>query len=557
MRIPEAFLQTLRERADIVAWVQERTPLKKMGINYGACCPFHDEKTPSFTVSPNKQFFHCFGCGAHGDVIAFVSRFDGLPFVEAVEKIATQLGLSLPQDQSVDSAVVEQQKQLMTLCSQAAVFYSKVLSSSEGAAARTYLNARGITQKTIETFGLGYAPMRWDGFYPYAEQKLGFSRQLLKSAGLVVEKKDSEGVYDRFRGRLMFPIQDSRGRYVGFGGRVLESQEGVKYLNSPETPIFHKGHILYGMSQALRQGAVPAWIVVEGYMDVIALHQAGIMGAVATLGTALTIDHIKRLGQANIPIYFCFDGDAAGQKAAWRSVQACLPWMEAGRAVSFITLPPDEDPDSLVRRSGKEGFERYQAQALGFSDFFFSMLSKQVSLETLEGRAQLVALAEPLLRQMPEGVYQQMVRDRLKELAGLVRHRGAFEPRARYQPRQREISTPMLSLTRKARWLLGAQPALRAEVTERAWAVLEGLPGADGAWFKAFRANTAPRVEAEASAWLALFGSEEAIALEWRGVMDKLIVGHKQRQIEFLLTRAKQGLLEEAEKQTLKKLLES
>lgn len=559
MRIPDTFLQSLRERADIVSWIQERVPLRKMGVNYGACCPFHEEKTPSFTVSATKQFFHCFGCGAHGDVIAFVSRFDGLPFVEAVQKIAAQIGLTVPQDRAVDSVLLEQQKQLMDLCQEAVHFYTKVLHSSHGAPARAYLKTRGLSQQTVEAFGLGYAPERWDAFYTYAEKK-GFSQALLKSAGLVIEKRESEGIYDRFRGRLMFPIQDSRGRYVGFGGRILGPGKEVKYLNSPETPIFHKGQVLYGLSQAMKRGNVPAWIVVEGYMDVITLYQAGVVGAVATMGTALTIDHIKRLGQSQVPLYFCFDGDEAGQKAAWRALQTCLAWMEAGRSIFFIQLPAEEDPDSLVRRLGREGFERYQREALGFSDFFFEYLSKQVSMQSMEGRARLVALAEPLLKQMPEGVYVQMMRTRLRELAGLNGGRSVWKPRVggdfrgSHFPKEVKKAVP---LAKQARWLLGAFPQFGAAITEEGWQVLQGLPADEGAWFQSFRSGQGPVEEAAAKAWLALVEGEEAALVLWTSVVEKLIRAHRERQIEGLLQKAKRGALEPTEKQALKRLLES
>lgn len=548
-RIPEHFLHELRERLDIVAVVQERLPLKKMGANYSACCPFHDEKTPSFTVSAVKQFFHCFGCGAHGDPIEFIRKLEGLTFIEAVEKLATQVGLKIPETRPEESAIERQHQVLYEVCGRAAALYQEYLKSPAGKVGLDYLRARGLSLETIEQFSLGYAPPQWDALTQFLSPA-SFTLETLKGAGLVIEKTPDR-CYDRFRSRVMFPIQDTRCRVLGFGGRVLDDSQ-PKYLNSPETMIFHKGHSLYGLPQALKAQSLRYLLVVEGYMDVIALAQAGVSGAVATLGTAVTSFHLKRLYQANVPIIFCFDGDAAGQKAAWRALENTLPLMEAGRDIRFMLLPKGEDPDSIVRGRGKEAIEPYIEAALSFSAFFFRHLEAQTSLDNVDGRAKLAALAKPLLAQLPTGVYQQLMQKQLNQLVGL--NRSAPRVYRDFSPQrgsQRVQSKPLVSLNliEKALGLLLNDKALRGRLTAEQSSMLGRLLNVN-------MGLELPdvRISPEVHIWLSLL-TPEGRATEWEAILEKLGLQAKQSQIEGLLSKAKQTTLSESEKGLLKILL--
>ena len=556
-RIPDNFLHELRERLDIVAVVQERLPLKKMGTNYSACCPFHDEKTPSFTVSATKQFFHCFGCGAHGDPIEFISKLDGLTFIEAIEKLAQQVGLKIPETKPEDSALERQHQVLYDVCARAAELYQEHLQSLEGKTGRDYLQARGLTAETIEKFSLGYAPSQWDALCQFLSPA-AFSIETLTAAGLAIEKT-AGGHYDRFRSRIMFPIQDVRGRILGFGGRVLDDSQ-PKYLNSPETMIFHKGHTLYGLPQALKAQALRYILVVEGYMDVIALSQAGIAGVVATLGTAVTSFHLKRLYQANVPIIFCFDGDAAGQKAAWRALENTLPLMEAGRDIRFMLLPKGEDPDSVVRGRGKQAIDPYIEAALPFSEFFFKHLQEQVSLESVDGRAKLAALAKPLLAQLPVGVYQQLMQEQLNALIGLNRsERRAPQPEYRSSQRVLPKALSSLSLTEKVLGLLLADSTLKNQLTVEQKEMLSRLSCPESATLQQvlYSKELLPaglRASQEVAVWISLL-TPEGRAMEWEALLQKLEGQLKQSQIEMLLSKAKQAILSDSEKGLLKILL--
>ncbi|MDO8706402.1 MAG: DNA primase [Sulfuricaulis sp.] len=416
-RIPKQFIDELVTRSDIVDVIDARVPLKKAGKDYKACCPFHEEKTPSFTVSVDKQFYHCFGCGAHGSAIGFLMDYDHMSFVEAVEELAARAGLTIPREAG---AIFEKDKDtgadLIEIVREAARFYrSQLREHPQSGRAVEYLKGRGITGEIAHEFGLGFAPDGWDNLLQ-ALGKDDNSREILARAGLAV-KKDSGGYYDRFRDRIMFPIEDYRGRVVAFGGRILDKGE-PKYLNSPETSLFHKGRELYGLYHAReaikRENRV---LVVEGYMDVVALAQFGVDFAVATLGTATTHDHLDRLFRHAPDVIFCFDGDRAGREAAWRALENALPVLREGRQVSFLFLPEGEDPDTLVRKEGREAFLARLKQAMPLPNYLFDNLSRQVDLGRLDGRARLVELARPLLSKMPQGVLRQMMLDRLAELS--------------------------------------------------------------------------------------------------------------------------------------------
>ncbi|WP_376695711.1 DNA primase [Wenzhouxiangella sp. EGI_FJ10305] len=417
-RIPEDFIESLLERTDIVEIVGARVDLKPAGRGeHKALCPFHDEKTPSFTVSGDKQFYHCFGCGAHGTAIGFVMQYDGLEFPAAIEELAHMAGLEVPRE--AGQAPIKKNDRLYQALSQAQTWFRRQLGASE--AARDYLKSRGFDKATVDEFGIGYAPDAWQALADFMINE-GFRPQELEEAGLVT-RRDGR-VTDKFRDRVMFPIHDRRGRVIAFGGRSL-GERGPKYMNSPETPVFHKGRELYRLFQVRRGGLPPRILVVEGYMDAAALFQFGFDNAVATLGTSVTPDHMSLLFRASPVVVFCFDGDRAGLQAAWRGLEAALPELKSNREVRFLFLPEGEDPDSLVRGQGAETLTRMLDEAKPLSAFFFDHLAESLDMATLDGRARLVALAEPYLEKLPEGAFADMMRDELVRRAG---HGGRIQP---------------------------------------------------------------------------------------------------------------------------------
>lgn len=419
-RIPQHFIDELIARADIVELIGSRVPLKKQGKEFKACCPFHGEKTPSFTVVPDKQFYHCFGCGAHGTALGFLMDHDHLSFIEAIEDLAARVGLEVPREQGAlpSSSPTDG---LFAVLEKTAELYRRELKGSERA--RDYFKARGLTGETATTFSLGFAPDAWDTVLKALGQS-DTERMKLLQVGLTIERERKHGgtthpgYYDRFRDRVMFPIRDARGRTIGFGGRVLDKGE-PKYLNSPETELFHKGRELYGLYEA-RQASrtLTRILVVEGYMDVVRLHQAGITYAVATLGTATTPDHLSRIFRICSELIFCFDGDRAGRAAAWRALENSLSQVREGRQIRFLFLPDGHDPDSLVGEEGREAFETRLRTAVPLSEYFISHLSSQVDVQTVDGRAGLGELARPLLERIPAGIYRELLAD---EVAKVVR----------------------------------------------------------------------------------------------------------------------------------------
>jgi len=433
--IPQRFVDDLLSRADIVDVVEKRVNLRKTGKNYSGLCPFHQEKSPSFTVEPDKQFYYCFGCGTGGNVIGFLMNYDSVDFPQAVETLAAEYGLDVPREATTKA---EQQRQsratlLLEQLEKANHYYQAQLRQHPTRqTAVDYLKTRGLSGQIAQRFMLGYAPPGWDNLLNALGQTEE-QRRLLFEAGLLVEKdrpqEQDEGTatagtphyYDRFRHRIQFPIRNTRGQVIGFGGRVL-GDDKPKYLNSPETPIFQKGSELYGLYEARRADSrLTRVVVVEGYMDVIALAQAGITNAVATLGTACNATHLKRLFRLVNEVVFCFDGDDAGRAAAWRALQVSLPLMEDGRQISFLFLPEGEDPDSLVRQIGRERFEQQLDQATPLADFFFDKLTADLDLADIADRARLGQLARPLLKQFPRGIYSQLMLTRLADLVGVSR----------------------------------------------------------------------------------------------------------------------------------------
>lgn len=420
-RIPQHFIDQLLNRIDIVDLIDGYVPLKKAGANYKACCPFHNEKTPSFTVSASKQFYHCFGCGQNGTAISFLMDYDHMEFREAIEKLAASAGMDVPEESSgiTRKPIASQGIDLYNLLHQVSDFYQQQLRThADKQEAIDYLKQRGLSGEVAKRFGLGFAPEGWDNLLRELGSTTSAQKALLDTGMLT--KNDKERVYDRFRYRIMFPIIDHRGRMVGFGGRVLGSGE-PKYLNSPETPIFHKGSELYGLFSA--RGAIKkadSVLVVEGYMDVVALAQAGIDNAVATLGTATTPMHMQRLFRHTPNIIFSFDGDRAGKAAAWKALNTSLPLMQDGHQVSFLFLPDGEDPDTMVKKVGTSAFLKLIEDATPLPDFLITTLQQQADIDRLDGRAKLVKLAKPLLNAFPEGVLKKLITERISRLTQLA-----------------------------------------------------------------------------------------------------------------------------------------
>ncbi len=416
-RIPQTFIDDIVARSDIVEIIGARVPLKKAGREFKACCPFHGEKTPSFWVSPEKQFYHCFGCQAHGTVVTFLMEYEKLGFPDAIADLAQRAGLEIPRE--AGAAPAGAGVDLYELLGRASRFFEQCLADSKRAL--EYVAGRGIGAPAAARFALGYAPDSWNAVLNRLGPE-GEERRRLALAGLIIERdtrggerggERQTGHYDRFRDRLMFPIRDARGRVLGFGGRVIGPGE-PKYLNSPETPVFHKGGELYGLYEA-RQAHTDfkRLMVVEGYMDVVRLHQAGIGYAVATLGTATTQEHLNKIFRLTSEVVFCFDGDRAGRQAAWRALENSLPMARDGRELKFLFLPEGHDPDTLVGAEGAEAFEARQKAALPLSEYLVEHLVGQVDLTHVDGRARLAALARPLFGRMPEGVYRELLADRL------------------------------------------------------------------------------------------------------------------------------------------------
>ena len=458
-RLSDAFIDDLLARTDLVEVIGARVPLKRQGREYSARCPFHDERSPSFTVSPVKQFYHCFGCGAHGTAISFLMNYDRLEFLDAVEELARRAGIEVPRDTRTQNEDGES-RELYAALEASAKFFQQQLAGSPKAQA--YLDKRGVDADNRARFAIGYAPEGFNGL----KDALGTDERkmkLLEKAGLF-SKNEAGRIYDKFRDRVMFPIHDRRGRVIGFGGRVLGKDDGPKYLNSPETPLFHKGRELYGLWQVRQaHSKIPRLIVVEGYMDVVALFQYGVNTAVATLGTATTPDHAELLFRNAADVFFCFDGDRAGRGAAWKAVESVLPRMKDGRQAFFLFLPDGEDPDSLVRKEGAGGFDARLQSATPLSQFVFDELSKDVNLAGLEGKARLAERAKPLLSQIPDGAFRDLMFARLAEITGVGAAPAPTPPAkpACAPPRTaRPGAAPRRSVVRTAIALLLQQPTL-------------------------------------------------------------------------------------------------
>ncbi|HSY06953.1 MAG TPA: DNA primase [Steroidobacteraceae bacterium] len=487
-RIPQSFIDELIARADIVEIVGLRVPLKKAGREYKACCPFHSEKTPSFWVSPEKQFYHCFGCAAHGTALGFLMAHDRLTFPEAIEELASRLGLEVPHEAAAaGSAPRGADEDLYKLMASVAAYYAEAL--TRDARARDYLSSRGIAAATLAQFAIGYARDSWNDVL----RRFGgddAARQRLGELGLIIERegappRDGERHYDRFRDRIMFPIRDARGRTIAFGGRIIDQGE-PKYLNSPETTLFHKGRELYGLYEARHSRvALKRLLVVEGYMDVVRLHQAGMAYAVATLGTATTAEHLKRIFRVVNEVVFAFDGDRAGRAAAWRALQNTLPEAREGREIRFLFLPEGHDPDTLVGAEGREAFEKRMAAALPLSEYLVREVSADIDLSHADGRARFAEAARPLVAKLAHGLYRELVLERiaatiklsaarLQQLWGEASRTSQPPAPQRAAPRA-AISAGRGSLVRQAIVRLLQFPATAARVTVQERADLDRL----------------------------------------------------------------------------------
>ncbi len=465
--IPQSFIQDLINRVDIVGVVERYVPLKRAGANYVACCPFHSEKSPSFTVSPTKQFYHCFGCGAHGTAVGFVMEYTGAGFVDAVNELAQGAGMQVPEVSKIERprGKTDEGDDLYEILLRAAQYYRQQLKTAPPAIA--YLKQRGVSGEIAKQFGIGYAPDGWQNLQaPFPD----YHAKGLVAAGLVVQGDEGKR-YDRLRGRIVFPIVDQRGHIIGFGGRVLDQGE-PKYLNSPETPLFEKGRELYGLYQGRRAirdaGRV---LVVEGYMDVVALAQHGIGYAVATLGTATTPVHVQKLLRQAEDIVFCFDGDDAGRRAAWRALENSIEHLADGKKVSFLFLPQGEDPDSYVRKLGKDAFEKLVADAQPLSQFMLRELSARTGLDTHEARARLLQEARPLVKRVAAPLLSLMLRKQLAALGGIGQDEldGLYEIRPQRKMTRtagKAVPRAAASLIRKLMLRVMADPALSGLVDE-------------------------------------------------------------------------------------------
>ncbi len=582
-RIPDRFIDELLARVDIVEVVERRVPLKKAGREWTACCPFHNERSPSFFVSPQKQFFHCFGCGAHGSAIKFLMDYERMEFPDAVEELARTAGMEVPYEGGGERAR-DDFSELYAVLEEAARWFQRELPQSP--LAQDYCARRGLDADTLQRFRIGWAPSGWDKL----QRALGATParlQLLEQAGLLASNEQGRR-YDRFRERLMIPILDRRGRVIAFGGRIVAGAQparadqaadaparaaaagdGPKYLNSPETALFHKGRELFALWQVRQAaGALPRVIVVEGYLDAIALHQHGLPQAVATLGTATTPEHTEMLFRATPDVVFCFDGDRAGRGAAWRALEATLPRLRDGRQAYFLFLPEGEDPDSLVRKEGGAAFAQRLATATPLSEYFFEHLAEDVNVATLDGRARLAERARPLLARLPDGAFRDLMQQALQARTG-VSAPPAAAPTTPARAPARRASAVRRSLVREAIAVLLAEPALAAEVAPPWTFAASSQPGValliellelvrarPGISVAALLEHFAGRSEADALHKLALIEFPEAHDLrsEFLGALAQLTRQAHAERLDQLTRKLQQEGLSAPEKSELQAL---
>ncbi|HIF9247738.1 TPA: DNA primase [Photobacterium damselae] len=576
-RIPRSFIDDLISRYDIVDVIDSRVKLKKKGKNFGACCPFHNEKTPSFSVSQEKQFYHCFGCGAHGNVLDFVMEFDRLEFVEAIEELASQLGIEVPRENDNGSAPsgprAAEKRNLYDVMAHIAQFYQSQLRTDEGQFAIDYLKGRGLSGEIVKKFAIGYVPDQWD----LVRNRYGrdeASQQALVDMGMLIEN-DNGRRYDRFRGRVMFPILDRRGRVIGFGGRVL-GDGTPKYLNSPETPIFHKGRELYGLHQVLETHREPERIlVVEGYMDVVALAQFGVDYAVASLGTSTTSEHIQTLFRQTSTVVCCYDGDRAGREAAWRAMEQALPYLLDGRELKFMFLPDGEDPDTYIRQYGKEEFEHQVSSAMSLIDFMFNSLTEQANMETKEGRSKLMTLAKPLIEKVAGEALREYLINKLGYSLGLPPDQIRLEIKRPQQEKPRLVQQNLKRTPMRDVVALLIQNPIFVNQLEFDTQAFEGIEVAGlnllltivekcrtnpnittGQLLESWRGSKNEALLARLASWeLPLSKDEDSTLDVFLDAMDNVIGQCVQQQIEKLQAKSSTVGLSVEEKQELQSLL--
>lgn len=611
--IPQQFIDDLLDRTDIVEVIDGRVSLRKSGQNYSGLCPFHNEKSPSFTVSQSKQFYHCFGCGAHGNAIGFLMEFERLEFPVAVEMLARQAGVEVPVERNTNPEKKKKQDSLYDQLDKAQQHFALQLRQHPSKErAIKYLKGRQLTGTTAKNFGIGYAPPGWENLRE-ALVKAEKDEQQLIEAGLLIKREDRDGCYDRFRDRIIFPIRDNRGRTIAFGGRVL-GDDKPKYLNSPESPVFHKGNELYGLYEA-RQASnrLSRFLIVEGYMDVVALAQHGINYAVATLGTSTSEAHLNKLFRMVSEVIFCFDGDDAGRKAASRALETSLPILEDGRQIRFLFLPEGEDPDSLVHKEGNESFTKRLDQAMTLTEYFFASVSEGLDVNRLDGQARLSKLALEKMHPLPRGVFYELMLKQLGEMTGLspdtLRQNAAQAPAATitapssddyaqgydnipeppdygdYDDFSAAPTTPLHATPRRSRvtepaekatLLLLHNPELAASVTD-----IESLENIDSPGMtrliellELLKNHPSLNTSGILAHWQGVHGEQETEELALLAERELLVKDslqenyflsslsllqkhHQEQQLEQLLEHAKHTPLTSAEKQQMKALIEA
>ncbi|MCM2680365.1 DNA primase [Echinimonas agarilytica] len=577
MAILRSFIDDLLARTDIVDLIEARVPLKKAGKNYSACCPFHNEKTPSFSVAPDKQFYHCFGCGAHGNAIGFLMEFDRLEFPEAIEELAKVHGLEVQYEENSSGQQrpsrpqANDQYQLMEQVSR--FFRQNLQQHSDGKKAIEYLKKRGLSGNIAKQFGIGFAGAEWDSVL----QTFGQTPQLknyLVELGMLIQK-DNGKQYDRFRDRIMFPIRDRRGRVIGFGGRVLDQGE-PKYLNSPETPIFHKGQELYGLYEVKQaHRSIEHVVIVEGYMDVVALAQHGVDYAVASLGTATTPEQLQMLFRQTRHVTCCYDGDKAGRGAAWRALENALPLLKDGLTLDFVFLPDGEDPDTLIQAQGKAAFEQLLSDATPLSKVLFDQLLTQHNAATDTGKSALVAAAKPLLERLPPGVYFDMMQQQLAHLVGMQEEQLSRHIKVSSSPSSQNAQGQMkMTPMRKAIALLLQMPQLATKVPPQPELAELDIAGIQifmglldhcrdhnvvhtGQLLEKYREHPAYASLSRLAAWDSGIESEPECELEFMDIYSHFIDRYLEQRLELLLLKEKQGELSRDERHEYMALLQA
>lgn len=578
--IARTFIDDLLARTDIVDLVDSKVKLKKAGKNYSACCPFHSEKSPSFTVSRDKQFYHCFGCGAHGNAISFIMEYDRLEFVDAIEELASYMGVDVEREQNTQSPAEQRKQQIAhrqkqddyELLGNIGKFYQKNLKThTDSKTVIKYLKSRGLTGEIVKQFGIGYSADSWDDMMNVFGNSSQSSKQLV-DLGMAIQG-DKTRPYDRFRGRVMFPIKDKRGRVIGFGGRVL-ADGTPKYLNSPETRIYHKGQELYGLYEARQHCKnLSRLVVVEGYMDVVALAQHGINYAVASLGTSTTEEQLQTMFRTVKEVICCYDGDRAGRDAAWRAMDNALPLINDGMSLKFVFLPDGEDPDTLVRKQGHEKFEKILDDAKPLSQFLFEHLLNDVNIDTLEGKSALVESFTPFIQKLPDSTLKDSIVNELANKFGLASEQQLAKLNKKQTVASKHAKKPKTKTTpiRLAIALLLEHPHLVNVLPDLSVLDPINLPGIElfkqlmqqckanpnlnsGQLIESWRGTDEYKILAKLVVWEHHINHTAAEDV-FSDILEKIINSYVENRTELLLQKARLGQLNSLEKQELQSLI--